>query len=161
MASADAVAALVKRAKTEDDTTVRKNLYRALGACGGPAANKTAAKALLKAVADDKQKMVCKHAALALRHYEGTGSRIVRKKLEHLAMRVKDQDVRHAIAYALAYVGNQKTTVRVLEKMLEKTHEEWRQKFVQGAIRKLQGEEGPFSASWLFWDDRDDPARKD
>ena len=51
MASADAVAALVKRARTESDATVRKNLFRALGACGGPAADKAAAKALLKAVA--------------------------------------------------------------------------------------------------------------
>jgi HEAT repeat protein len=160
MASADAVAALVKRAKTEDDTTVRKNLYRALGACGGPAANKTAAKALLRAVADDKQKMVCKHAALALRHYEGAGA-LVRKKLEQLLMRVKDQDVRHAIAYALAYVGDGKTSVRVLEKLLEKTHEDWKQKFVQSAIAKLQGAKAPVYASWLFWDDRDDPARKD
>ena len=160
MASADAVAALVKRAKTEDDKTVRKNLYRALGACGGPAANKTAAKALLKAVADDKQKMVCKHAALALRHYEGAGG-LVRKKLEQLLMRVKDQDVRYAIAYALAYVGDGKTSVRILEKLLEKTHEDWKQKFVQSAIAKLHGAKAPVYASWLYWDDRDDPARKD
>ncbi|MHC4491260.1 MAG: HEAT repeat domain-containing protein [Planctomycetota bacterium] len=159
MASPDAIAALIKRAKTERDAMVRKNLYRALGACGGPAADKAAARALLKAVDEDKQKMVCKHAALALRHYEGAGS-LVRKKLEQLALRVKDQDVRLAVAYALAYVGEGKKTIRVLEKMLEKTHDEWRLKFIHGAIGRVRGEQGPFSARWLYYDDRDDPARK-
>lgn len=161
MASARSVAVLVKRAKAERDPMVRKNLYRALGACGGPAADKSAARALLKAVADDKQRMVCKHAALALRHYAGAGSELVRRKLEQLALRVKDADVRQAIVATLAYVGNPKSTVRVLEKVLEKTHEEWKLKFVHGAIAKLQGEKAYFSTRWLYWDDNNDPARKE
>ena len=161
MASADSVATLVKRAKVERDAMVRKNLYRALGACGGPAADKTAARALLKAVADDSQKMVCKHAALALRHFAGAGSKLVRKRLEQLALQMKDEDVRQAIVCALAYVGNQKSTVRVLEKVLEKTNGEWKLKFVHSAIAKLQGEKVYFATQWLYWDDNNDPARKE
>lgn len=159
MASADAVPTLIKRAKTERDAMVRKNLYRALGACGGPAADKAAARALLKAVEHDKERMVCKHAALALARYAEAPS-LVRKKLEQLALRVKDQDVRQAVACALAYVGDEKT-VPVLEKMLEKTHDEWRQKFIHSAIGRLQGEKTPFYTGGLYWEDRDDPARKE
>lgn len=159
MGSVEAVGALAKRARTESEAIVRKNLYRALGACGGPAGDKAAARALLKAVGTDKDSMVCKHAALALRCFESAGD-LVRKKLEQLALRVKDQDVRLAVAYALAYVGNPKTSVHALEKLAEKMHDEWREKFVQSAIDKLQGGEKPLSAGWLYGDDRNDPARK-
>ena len=161
MGDGGAVPALLRRARSEPVSTVRKNLYRALGACGGPAASKGAAKALLKAVSDDKQKMVRKHAALALRSYAGEGAKLVLKKLELAALRTKDRDVQQAMVYALAYLGNEKTTVRVLEKILEKTREDWKQSFVRDAIKKLKGEKGHFSASWLFYEDRDDPARKD
>jgi len=166
LADKDSVPALLKRARTEDDPAVRKNVYRALGSCGGPAADKSAAKALLDAVGGDKQKSVCKHAALALRGFAGTGAPLVRKKLELAATRAKDPDVRRAIVYALAYVGDAKSTVPVLEKVLADEHEDWAQKFVRAAIGRVTGEfsggEGdPFadSARWLFWEDRQDPAR--
>ncbi|HEX5138522.1 MAG TPA: HEAT repeat domain-containing protein [Planctomycetota bacterium] len=164
LADKEALPALLKRARTEDDTIARKNVYRALGACGGPAADKAAAKALLDAVGGDKQKVVCKHAALALRGFAGAGAPIVRKKLEQAAARAKDPDVRRAIVYALAFVGDAKTTVPVMEKVLADEHEEWAEKFVRAAIGRINGVAGggegdPFEAGWLFWDDRQDPAR--
>jgi hypothetical protein len=166
LADKQAVPVLLKRARAEDDPAVRKNLYRALGACGGPAADKAAAKALLDAVQNDKQKVVCKHAALALRGFEGAGAALVRTKLEQAALRAKDPDVRRGIVFALAFVGEAKTTVPVLEKVLAEEHEEWAQKFVRGAIGRVggapaAGEGDPFAdtARWLFWEDRQDPAR--
>lgn len=166
LADKEAVPALLKRARAEDDPVARKNVCRALGACGGPAADKAAAKALLDAVGGDKQKVVCKHAALALRGFAGAGAALVRKKLEQAALRAKDPDVRRGIVYALAFVGDAKTTVPVLEKVLAEEHEEWAQKFVRGAIGRANGVAGggegdPFadSASWLFWEDSQDPAR--
>lgn len=68
--------------------------------------------------------------------------------------------MRQAVAYALACVGDRKT-VRVLEKMLEKTHDEWRQKFIHSAIGRLQGEKTPLYTGGLYWEDRDDPARRE
>jgi hypothetical protein len=75
-------------------------------------------------------------------------------------------EVRRAIVYALAFVGDAKTTVPVLEKVLAKEHEERVQAFVRAAIQRIghvpgEGEDDPFaqSASWLFWEDREDPAR--
>jgi len=166
LADPEAAPALLKRARVEDDPTARKNIYRALGMCGGKGADKAAAKALLDAAADDKQKMVKKHAALALRGYAGEGAEVVRKKLERAAKSTKDPEVRRAMVYALAYVGSAKTTVPVLEKLLDDEHEEWGQKFIAGAIARLKGTAGtgegdPFaeSARWLFWEDRQDPAR--
>ena len=157
----DSVRALLKRARTERVAVVRKNLYRALGACGGPEADKAAAKALFKAIAKDSQKIVRKHAALALRGYAGAGAKLVLRRLEQAALRTKDRDVRGAIVYALAYVGNQKTTVRVMEKVLDETREGWARSFVESALKRLKGEKVRFSGSWLFWEDRDDLARKD
>jgi hypothetical protein len=167
LAAKESVPALLKRARTERDPVARKNVFRALGVCGGPAADEAAAKALLKAVASDKQKMICRHAALALRSYAGAGAKLVCKKLEQLVFRIKDREIRHAIIYALAYVGDPKSTPKVLEKVLEKTHDDWAQSYVRGAMLELkreeQDEEGKFarSARWLFKEDAQDPARKD
>ncbi|MHC4550733.1 MAG: HEAT repeat domain-containing protein [Planctomycetota bacterium] len=163
----ESVPALLKRARTERDPTARKNVYRALGICGGPAADPAAAKALLKAVASDKQKMICRHAALALRHFEGPGAKLVCRKLEPLVLRTKDREVRFAIIYALAYVGDPQTSAAILEKALEKTHDDWAQSYVRGAAQRLtrQGKdaEDAFvrSARWLFKEDHEDPARKE
>ena len=161
-----AVPALLKRIRAEDDPTARRNACRALGECGGRAADKAAAKALLDAVGGDKQKMVCKHAALALKGFAGTGAPLVRKRLEQAALRTKDPEVRRGIVYTLAFVGDAKTTVPVLEKLLEDEHEDWAQKFVRAAISRVSGAEAgaegdalAASASWLFWEDRQDPAR--
>ena len=166
LADKEAVPALLKRARAEDDPAARKNVCRALGACGGPAADKAAAKALLDAVGGDKQKMVCKHAALALRGFAGAGAALVRKKLEQAVLRTKDPEVRRGIVYALAFVGDAKTTVPVLEKALAEEHEEWAQNFVLSAIGRVKGvaaagENDPFAeaARWLFWEDSQDPAR--
>jgi hypothetical protein len=160
----ESISALLKRLRVEQDKVARKNLCRALGVCGGPVADKSAAKALLKVVSSDKQKVVCKHAALALRSYEGEGAKLVVKRLEKAASSTKDADLRRAIVYALAYVGNAKSTVSVLNKLVEKSREKWEKTFLGSAIRKLQAEpeeEDKFaeSAKWLFWEDRQDPAR--
>ncbi len=164
LADKAAVPTLLKRARAEDDATARKNVCRALGVCGGRAADKAAAKALLDVVGSDKQKMVCKHAALALCGYAGEGAALVRKKLEQAALRTKDPEVRRGIVYALAFVGDAKTTVPVLEKLLEDEHEEWAQNFVRAAISrvggaKVEADAVSESARWLFWEDRQDPAR--
>jgi len=166
LGDAESVPVLAKRARAEDDTLARKNMYRALGACGGASGDKTAAKALLDAALGDKQKLVCRHAALALRAYEGEGAASVRKKVEHAAASTKDPDVRRALVYALAYVGERKTTVAILQKILADEREEWVRAFVRGAIAKLEGPapeggEDKFgdAAAWLFSEDRQDPAR--
>ncbi|MHC4161500.1 MAG: HEAT repeat domain-containing protein [Planctomycetota bacterium] len=168
LAQKESIPALLKRGKLERDATARKNVYRALGACGGPSADKAAAKTLLKAAGSDKQRMVCKHAALALRSYAGAGAELVRRRLERAVLHTKDKDVSRAIVYVLAYVGVPKTTVPVLRRVLDKAHEDWAQAFVRGAIRKIEGasDEGAHdkfgdSARWLFWEDREDPARTD
>jgi hypothetical protein len=161
LAGGDCVPALLKRLKREDDATVRKNLVRALGACGGPVADRAAAKALLRAIAKDRQRLVSKHAALALHHYAGAGAKLVRKKLEQLVTRTEDGDVRCAIAYALVAVGNAKSSVRALERALKDTKETWRTEFVWSAVQKLNGEKARFSGSWLYWEDKNDPARKE
>jgi len=168
LARAESIPALLKRGKLERDAKVRKNVFRALGACGGPSADKAAAKALFKAMASDKQKMVRKHAALALRSYAGDNAELVRRRLEQAVLQTKDKDVSRAIVYALAYVGAPKTTVPVLKKVMDEAREDWAQDFVRGAIGRITGAsdedaEAEFSdaARWLFWEDRVDPARSD
>ena len=59
---------LLKRAKSERDPTARKNVYRALGACGGVAGDRKAAQRLLKGM-KDRDRIVAKHAVLAMAHY--------------------------------------------------------------------------------------------
>jgi len=163
---AESVAALVRRVHAEDDPTARKNACRALGACGGPAADKDAAKALLRVLEKDKQKSVAKHAGLALAAFAGDGAELVRKKLEHAARDAKERDLQFAMVYALAYVGTPKTTVPVLEKILADERDQWAQAFLKAAIAKVQAgdagaDDDPFAqaAAFLFWEDRDDPAR--
>ena len=156
----DSVPRLIKRLKAERDATTSKNLCRALGACGGPTGDKAAAKALLAAVAKSRQKLVQKHAALALRAYAGTGAKLVRKRLQTAALRENDPTVRSAIVYALVYVGD-KRTVRILEKVLAETRDKYSKAFVRSAIATLRGEKVPFSAGSLFWEDYNDPARKE
>ncbi|MHC4225032.1 MAG: HEAT repeat domain-containing protein [Planctomycetota bacterium] len=153
---------LNKRAQTERKPIVRKNLYRAMGACGGPSGNKSAAKALMKALDKDPHQVVRKHAALALALYAGgPGAKSILKRLEQTAARTKDRDVRSALVYTLAQIGNEKSTVRVLKKVLEDMKVDWEQSFVEGAIAKLEGRQAPFYPGWLFSDDRGDPARKE
>lgn len=166
LGEAESIPVLVKRARAEDDTLARKNVVRALGVCGGASGDKGAAKALLDAATGDKQKVVCKHAALALRAYAGEGAAVVRKKLEQAALAAKDPDVRHGLVYALAYVGDQKTTIPALEKILAMEHDESGRGLVRGAIARIkgvsaEGGEDRFaeSAKWLFSEDREDPAR--
>ncbi len=156
----DSIPTLLKRLKAERDATTSKNLCRALGACGGPTGDKAAAKALLAAVGKSRQKLVQRHAALALSAYAGPGAKLVRKRLETAALRAKDQGVRSAIVYALVYVGDKKT-VRTLEKVMADTRDKYAKDFVRSAIATLRGEKVPFSGSWLFWEDHNDPARKE
>jgi hypothetical protein len=167
LAPKGSIPVLLKRGKLERDAWARKNVYRALGACGGPVADKAAARALLKAMTSDKQKMVRKHAALALLGYQtADGAALVRPRLERAVARTKDADVRHALVYVLAHLGEAKTSVPVLERVLDDAREDWARAFVQGAIRKLAGRRSAIggdtfgeSARWLYWEDRQDPAR--
>jgi HEAT repeat protein len=160
---------LLRHGKLERDAWARKNVYRALGACGGPVADKAAARVLLKAMASDKQKMVRKHAALALFGYQtADAATFVRPRLEKAALRTKDTDVRYALVYVLAHLGEAKTSVPVLEKVLDDAREDWARAYVQGAIRKLEGRRSAIggdafseSARWLYCEDRQDPARID
>jgi HEAT repeat protein len=162
LAQPQSVEALIKRAKSERDTFARKNVYHALGACGGGAAHKNAAKRLLKGMTSDKQNVIRRHAALALRRYEGEGAKLVVKPLEQTALKTKDREVRGAIVYTLAYIGNPRTTLPVFEQILEKQRDPIGTAYMKSAIRVLKGEEGEFgrSAWWLFREHRDDPARK-
>ncbi|MHC4729835.1 MAG: HEAT repeat domain-containing protein [Planctomycetota bacterium] len=163
LAQVASVPALIKRAKSEKDTQARKNMYRALGACGGPVADKDAATFLLKAVRSDKQNSNRKHAAYALLHY-GTdeGKKLVVRKLERAALSAKDRMVRGGIVYALAHIGDVKTTMPVFEKILAKLHDPMSQTFLRLAKRQLRGEPTEFgrSARFLLWEDRGDPARQ-
>ncbi|MHC4547309.1 MAG: HEAT repeat domain-containing protein [Planctomycetota bacterium] len=163
LAQPESIAPLAKRARRERDSQARKNMYRALGACGGPSADKAAAKALFKALHGDKQNWVRKHAALSLRHYKGEAAKLVLKQLEQTALRVKDRTVRGGIIYTLAFIGNEKTTVPVLRKILDKLHEDYSKSFVRTAIRLVRGQGGDFGRAgwWIFAEDRDDPARQE
>ena len=163
LAHVASVPALIKRAKSEKDTQARKNMYRALGACGGPVADKGAATALLKAVRSDKQNSNRKHAALALRHYRtDEGKKLVVRKLERAALSAKDRIVRGGIVFTLAHIGDVKTTMPVFEKILAKLHDPMGQTFLRLAKRRLRGEPTEFgrTARFLFWEDVGDPARQ-
>jgi len=161
MAQKESIEALLKRVKAEGDTAARRNAYRALGVCGGGAADKEAAKALLKGM-KDKQQEVGRHAALALRHFEGPAAELVRKPLEQAALAEKSRELRGAMVYALAKVGSKETTIPVLRKILADSPDEMARGFVRRAITVLEGTGGDFgeAAWWLFREDRDDPARK-
>jgi hypothetical protein len=169
LAHKESIPVLLRHGKLERDAWARKNVYRALGACGGPVADKAAARVLLKAMASDKQKMVRKHAALALFGYQtADAATFVRPRLEKAALRTKDTDVRYALVYVLAHLGEAKTSVPVLEKVLDDAREDWARAYVQGAIRKLEGRRSAIggdafseSARWLYCEDRQDPARID
>lgn len=164
LAQKESIEPLLKRAKSEHDNTARKNACRALGACGGPAADESAATALLKTIANDKQNMIRKHAALALRAYsDEKAAALVVTKLEQLALKTKDQAVRGAIVFTLAFIGKRETTEPVLQKILEDTNDDRAKSFLRMALRILRKESGDFGrdAWWLFWEDRDDPARSD
>jgi HEAT repeat protein len=153
---------LNRRSQTERKPVVRKNLCRAMGACGGPSGSKPAAKALLRAMDKDPHQIVRKHAALALALYAtGPGAKAILKRLEQTAARTKDREVRSALVYTLAQIGNEKSTVRVLRGVLDDMKADWEQSFVKGAIAKLEGRQAPFYPGWLFSDDRSDPARKE
>jgi hypothetical protein len=160
----ESVPALLKRARSERDTQARKNMYRALGACGGPSADKGAASFLLKRIDSDRQNANKKHAALSLRHFTtDDGKKLVLKRLERMAARSKDPYVRGGIVYTLTKIGNIETTLPVFEKILEDTNTKYGRYFMEGAIRTLKGEGEGFGRSgrFLFAEDRDDPARED
>ncbi len=162
LAQKESVALLLKRAKSERDLTARKNACRALGACGGPAADEEAAAMLLKTIANDKQNMIRKHAAVALRAYaDEKASPLVVTKLEQLAKKTKDREVRGGIVYALAYVGNRETTEPIFKEILEDAHDEYAKAFLREALKMLRKESADFSRSmwWLLREDYDDPAR--
>jgi HEAT repeat protein len=163
MAQVASVPELIKRAKSEKDVTARKNMYRALGACGGPAADKDAAKALLKAVRSDKQTSIRKHAAYALRHFTtDEGKKLVVRKLERAALSEKDRGVRAAIVFSLAYIGNVKTTMPVFKRVLAKLKDPVSQGFMRQAMNQLEGQATEFgrAARWIVWEDNADPARR-
>jgi HEAT repeat protein len=161
LAQKESVPALLERVRVERETLARKNAYRALGACGGGAADKAAAQALLKGV-QDKNAVVAKSAALGLRSFTGAGTALVVKPLERLALQIKAPEVRAAIVYTLAFTGDRETTLPVFRKVLEETHVDIYRTFYRRAIDVLSGN-GDFgeSARLLFREDRDDPARED
>ncbi|MHC4932034.1 MAG: HEAT repeat domain-containing protein [Planctomycetota bacterium] len=162
LAHADSVEPLLKKVKSERNTTARKNMYYALGACGGGAGDKNAAKRLLRAVNSDKQMVVRKHAALALMGYEGPGAKLVVKPLEQTAFKTEDREVRGAIVYTLAHIGDATTTLKVFERIKsEASRNPIATAYLREAIKKLQGEGGDLSLSerWLYRENRDDPAR--
>ncbi len=153
---------LEKRAKTEKDTQARKNMYRAIGRCGGGVPDEAAAKVLLKAMEGDKQAALRKHSVIAMRSYEGPGAKFVLKPLEQAALKVKDPDMRGALVYTLAYIGNSETTVPVLQEVMAKLNDDLSRAFVQTAINICKGRGGDFgrAAWWIFAEDRNDPARQ-
>ena len=162
LAQAASVEPLLKRAKKERDRYARKNMYRALGVCGGGAADKNAAKALLKAATGDKQQMVRKHASLSLKSFRSEkAKKLVKKKLESKAGKEKDRYVRGAMVYALTYCGDPKTTEPVFKKILEKVNNEMSKGYMRHAIRVLNKRDswGRW-AYYLYEEDRDDPARE-
>jgi len=163
LAQKESIALLVKRAKSERDLTARKNACRALGACGGAAADEEAAAILLKTIANDKQNMIRKHAAVALQKYGEKASPLVVTKLEQLAGKTKDREVRGGIVYTLAYVGNRETTEPIFKKVLEDAHDEYGKAFLREALKMLRKESANFGPSmwWLLREDYDDPARRD
>ncbi|MDH3591859.1 MAG: hypothetical protein OER88_08280 [Planctomycetota bacterium] len=165
LGAVESVKPLLKQAKRERDRDGLKNMMRALGACGGPAANEDVAKYLLKAVTSAKQNAHKKHAALSLKHY-GTdeGKKLVVKKLERLAAKTKAYETRGGLIYTLAHIGNVETTLPVFEKIKDDVkNSRWALGFVRQAIRRLKGEASDFGRSgrFLYAEDRDDPARSD
>ncbi|MEM8886157.1 MAG: HEAT repeat domain-containing protein [Planctomycetota bacterium] len=161
----ESVPVLIKRARKEKDTDARRNVVRALGVCGGGIQSKEAAKALLKRVSSDKQVVVRKHAALACRSFEGEAAPLVLKKLESLALKLKDDQVRSAVIYTLAQIGNEDTTLPIFEKIkkrFEKSKDDWRLRFMRSAINVLKGQDSNWGRTlrWLFGEDRNDPARQ-
>lgn len=156
----ESIPALLRRARAEEDEAVRKEVFRALGVCGGASGDKGALKLLLDAAASDPRKALRKHAALALKGYEGPHAAVARKRVEQAATAEKDPDVRRAFAYVLAYVGDAKS-VPVLERILGAEDSEKGAAFVRGAIARLKAPAGgddrfKDSAKWLL---ADDPAR--
>jgi len=162
---------LIKRATKESDTTARKNVLRALGVCGGAAKDKKAAQVLLKKITGDKQILVRKHAGLACAHFKGEeASKLVLKRLEKLALKIKDDTVRSGVVYALAHIGNVETTLPVFQKLKDRFtknennwRDRWRATFMRAAIKMVKGEGGGFggrTGRFLFEEDRNDPARQ-
>ncbi len=162
MGQKESLEPLEKRVKIEKDTTARKNMVRAIGRCGGGVPDEGAAKLLLKSMDADKQASVRKHSAIALRAYEGPGAALVLKPLEQTVVKTKDPEIRGAIVYTLAYIGNSATTVPVLQEVMAKLNDDMSRAFLQTAINICKGRGGDFgrAAWWLFAEDRNDPARQ-
>jgi len=156
------VPALLKRCKKERERYTRKNIYRALGVCGGPKADKDAAKALLSAISRDKQMMVRKHAAIAIKAYSATdeSKKLVKTKLESLALREKSREVRGGIVYALAYIGDTGKTLAVFEKILAKLNDDYGKGWMRDAIKVLKKRGNWRMSRWLWTEDSADPARE-
>ena len=165
LAEAGSIEVLIKHARKDRDVFAKKNMYRALGACGGGAADKKAAKALFKAISSAKQIAIRKHAAIALRAYESEdGKKVVVKTMERMAQKEKNRQVRGALVWSLAFIGNEKTTMPVFDKILEKVNDDYAKRWMREARRVLKKTTANFggrSGWWLFSEDRDDPARQD
>lgn len=159
----ESVEPLLERVKKERDTNARKNMARALGFCGGRVAHEQAAKQLVKMLRSDKQNLVRKYSAIAMRYFEGEAAKLVLPALEKEALEVKDRNVRSGVVYALAHIGNTATTIPVLEKLLEKQHDEYAAAYLRGAIAMVRTGSGDMGEAlrWVFWEDREDPARKE
>mgnify|MGYP001812955602 CR=1 FL=1 len=103
-----------------------------------------------------------KFCALSLRHYEGKGAELVVPKLEKAVLKLKDRTIRGAVVYTLAFIGNPRTTVPVLQQVLEKQRDDRGRTYVRTAIAMVKGTGGNFGRStwWLFREHREDPARQ-
>jgi HEAT repeat protein len=162
LALVESVPALIKRGKKEKDTDARRNMMRALGNCGGPAADKEASKLLLKALTRDKQARVRKNAAIALKEFRtDEGRALVKKKMEKSLDKENDREVRGGTIYSLTFVGDRETTLPKFEQLLEKSKDQMAKGFMRTAIRvlKKRGEWGR-EIWFLYREDRNDPARK-
>ncbi len=161
LAQQESIPLLVKRAKAERDPGARKNIYRALGACGGLAGDKKAAQQLLKGL-KDRDKVVAKHAALAASRFKGTASKLVLKKLEKAVVSKKSSDfLRAGLVYSLGRIGNTSSTVKALRKAYERSRDNRVRAQIRRAIDRIQGnaDEGREVPSHVFWEDREDDAR--
>ena len=152
---------LLKRAKAERDATARKNVYRALGACGGVAGDKKAAQRLSKGM-KDRDRVVAKHAVLAMAHYRDGAATALRKRLEKAAANKKTTAfMMRAVAYSLGHVGNDSTSVKALRKALDRVRDRGLRKQIRTSMDVLTGRidgHGELPDA-IFWEDRDDDAR--
>ncbi len=161
LAQESSIPLLLKRAKSERDPTARKNVYRALGACGGVAGDRKAAQRLLKGM-KDRDRIVAKHAVLAMAHYNDDAAKALRKRLEKAAAHGKTTDfMMRAVVYSLGHVGNDSTSVKALRKALQQVSDRSLRKQIRTSLDLLTGRIDGSSElpDAIFWEDRNDDAR--